>query len=126
MKRLIINPFKEHVLHSPEEPINYPEEKFWEFYLNVLKLKGVEITNADIEFYIKTIMFEGLDKDLGKEFNYKPQYVHMMRKRLIEAGLLIKNERGKYSLHKGIANMKTLIKEKKIDVIQFTFPFNIP
>lgn len=125
MKRIQLNPFRTNILDSPEDPITINKEVFWNFYLNILKVKGVEITAADIEFYIKTIMFEGQDKDLGKTYGYNAQYVHMMRKRLVDAGLLIKNDRGNYSLHKSILNMKHLTETDKVDIIQFVFPFKI-
>lgn len=125
MKRLQLNPYRTNILDSPEDPIEITKETFWNFYLNILRVKGVEITPADIEFYTKTILFDGQDKDLGKHYGYNAQYVHMMRKRLLDAGLMIKNDRGNYSLHKSIENMKRLTETDKVDIIQFTFPFKV-
>lgn len=125
MKRIKLNPYKTNILDTPETPIEITKHDFWNFYLNVLKTKGLDITGTDIDFYIKTIMFEGQDKDMSKTFNYTPQYVHMMRKRLISSGLLLKANRGNYELHTSIKNLKKLLDEGKVDIIEFVFPFKI-
>lgn len=125
MKRLKLNPYKANILDSPEEPVEIDQVDFWNFYLNTLRVKGLNITDTDIDFYIRTILYTGTDKDFAKENNYSAQYVHTMRKRLIACGLLVKVGRGHYDLHSSIRNMKNLISSGRIDILQFTFPFKV-